>query len=136
MMEQRFGKDKTYAMTAYLADLEGGIWSELKSHKPIDIFRRGVQKEYIYGISRAMDEAEIGNNAVGLLLGAPEEQLPVTISSDIGSLLALHLENLRKEILAAIPTTTDKDSKEHLLFMADKIKDELNQRFDKKIAKK
>ena len=135
-MEQRFGNDKTYSMTAYLADLKSGIWSELKTHKPIDIFRRGVQKEYIYGVFRAMNEAEIGDNALGLLFGVPEEQLPVTVSSDIGSLLALHLQNLRKEILAAVPATLDKDSKEHLLFVADQIKDALDQHFDKTAKKK
>ncbi|HEY2583837.1 MAG TPA: hypothetical protein VGI43_18655, partial [Mucilaginibacter sp.] len=70
--------------------------------------------------------------AVGLLFGIPEEQMPVTISSDIGSLLALHLEGLRKEILAAIPTTMDKESKEHLLFVADQIKQGLNHHFGNK----
>ena len=51
--------------------------------------------------------------------------MPFTINSDIGSVIALHLENLNKEILAAADKATDKDSKEHLLFVANQIKKSL-----------
>jgi hypothetical protein len=51
-----------------------------------------------------------------------QEDVPVTVGSDVGPLLRMHLENLRKEILAAAPTVKDKDSKEHLLFVAERIK--------------
>nr|WP_199077329.1 zinc-dependent metalloprotease [Pedobacter sp. ASV19] len=134
MMEQRFGKEKTYSVTQYLSDLESGVWRELKTNEPIDMYRRDVQKNYVNGMIRVMRESEIGNNYLGLLFGGPtaEEITPVTVNSDIGSVLGLHLEDLRNEILAAAQRTTDKDSKDHLLFIANQIKKSLKNRYDSK----
>ncbi len=68
---------------------------------------------------------------MGLLFGGPTaaEDLPVTISSDVGSFLALHLEKLRAEILAVIPSITDKDTKDHLNYIAEQIKNRLANQF-------
>jgi len=65
------------------------------------------------------------------LFGGPaaSEVLPVTISSDIGSFLALHLQKLRGEILAVIPTITDKDTKDHLNYIEQQIKNGLANQF-------
>lgn len=132
MMEQRFGNANTYSVTSYLGDLKTGIFSEVKTNKPIDQYRRDIQKSYVNGLIRAMKEAEIGNNAIAMLM-SPEaaETIPLTLSSDIGAVITVHLENLRKEILAAIPTTTDKDSKNHLMYVADYISSALKDRFKK-----
>src|SRR5213075_1698925 len=45
--EQRFGKEGTYTLIEYLNDLKAGIWSELKTGKPIDIYRRNLRKNYV-----------------------------------------------------------------------------------------
>ena len=75
------------------------------------------------GLFRALQESEEGKNVVAMLmLPNAAEEVPVTVGSDVGPILRLHLENLRKEIIAAVPTIKDKDSKEHLLFIADRIK--------------
>jgi hypothetical protein len=123
MAEQRYGKGKTYSMVEYLSDLKAGIFSELKTNKPIGIFRRDVQKFYIQGIFRALEESEKGGNIVALLIMPnAAEEAPVTVGSDVGPILRMHLGDLRREILAAVPTIKDKDSKEHLLFIAERIK--------------
>jgi hypothetical protein len=123
MAEQRYGKGATYSMLEYLSDLKAGIFSELKTGKPIEIFRRDVQKFYMQGLFRALQESEEGKNVIAtLMLPNAAEEVPVTVGSDVGPILRLHLENLRKEIIAAVPTIKDKDSKEHLLFIADRIK--------------
>ncbi|WP_222536869.1 zinc-dependent metalloprotease [Pedobacter polysacchareus] len=134
MMEQRFGKEKTYSVREYLSDLKAGVWSELKTNKAIDAYRRDVQKGYVNGLLRSIKEAELGNNLLGLLFGGPaaEEQAPVTINTDIGSVLALHLENLRDEILTAAEQAADQDSKAHLLYVANQINKGLKTRFDGK----
>ena len=123
MAEQRFGKGKTYSMVEYLSDLKAGIFSELKTNKPIGIFRRDVQKFYMQGLLRALQETEEGKNIVAILM-VPNaaEEVPVTVGTDVGPILRMHLENLRKEILAAVPAIKDKDSKEHLIFIAERIK--------------
>ncbi|WP_083488709.1 zinc-dependent metalloprotease [Pedobacter borealis] len=130
-MQQRFGKEKTYSMNEYLTDLKEGVWSELKTNKPIDMYRRDIQKGYVANILRSIKEAEAGTNAIGLLFGGPlaEEVAPLTTNSDIGSVLALHLKNLRKEILVAAESASDTDSKEHLLFVANQIKNSLKNQF-------
>ena len=123
MAEQRFGKGKTYSMVEYLSDLKAGIFSELKTNKPIEIFRRDVQKFYMQGLFRALQESEKGDNVIAMLmLPNAAEEVPVTVGTDVGPILRMHLENLRKEILAAAPAIKDKDSKEHLLFIAERIK--------------
>jgi hypothetical protein len=127
--EDRYGKDSVYTLIEYLSDLKSGIWSELNTHKPIDIFRRNVQKNYINNLFASVKEAEEGKNFMGIMLGLPEEQLPITVGSDIGSYLALHLQNLRIEILKSIPSFKDKESRDHLKYIADQIKSGLDKRF-------
>jgi len=128
-MEDRFGKENCYTLVEYLDDLQTAIWSELKTGKPIDIFRRGIQKNYITDLFATMNEVEEGKNIVGILFGTPEENLPITATSDLGSYLGLHLQNLQQQILKAIPTVTDKDTKDHLKYIADQIKNKLDGSF-------
>jgi hypothetical protein len=75
----------------------------------------------------SIKEAEVGDHYMALLFGGPvaSEALPVTISTDIGSFLAMHLEKLRGEILAVLPTVADKDTKDHLNYIAEQIKNRL-----------
>lgn len=132
IMEQRYGKANSYSMVNFLKDMKSGIWSELKTNKPIDSYRRSLQKGYIASLLKRTVEAEIGNNAIAGLMGPQfKEQLPVTLNTDIGSGIGLHLENLRKEVLAAIPLAKDKASKDHLQYVADQIKSGLKKRFEK-----
>lgn len=128
--EERYGKDSVYTLIEYLNDLKLGIWSELNTHKPIDIFRRNVQKNYINNLLASVKEAEEGKNFIGMMMGVPEDQLPITVGSDIGSYLSFYLENLRKEILKSVPSFTDRESAEHLKFVAGQIKSGLEKRFD------
>jgi hypothetical protein len=129
-MEDRFGKNNVYTLVEYLDNLKSVIWSELKTGKPVDIFRRGVQKNYVANLLAVMNEAEEGKNIVGLLIGIPEENLPITTHSDLGSYLGLHLQNLREEILKAIPAITDKETRDHLKYVAHQIKSRLDKQFE------
>jgi hypothetical protein len=129
-MEDRFGKDSVYTLIEYLNDLQASIWSELKTGKPIDIFRRGVQKNYIANIKAVMNEAEEGKNIMGILFGTPEENLPITTNSDLGSYLAMYLHNLRSDILKSIPSFKDKETVDHLKYIANQIKSDSDKEFD------
>jgi hypothetical protein len=129
-MEDRFGKENCYTMVEYLNDLQTAIWSELKTGKSVDIFRRGVQKNYVANLFATMKEAEEGGNVIGILMGIPEENLPITTNSDLGSYVGFYLQNLRQDILKAIPSVTDKDTKEHFKYIANQIKSRLDSRFD------
>jgi len=113
-----------------LNDLQTSIWSELKTGKSVDNFRRGVQKNYVANLFATMKEAEEGTNIMGILFGVPEENLPITTNSDLGSYVGFYLQNLRQDILKAIPSVTDKDTKEHYKYIANQIKSRLDSRFD------
>jgi hypothetical protein len=114
-------------------DIKAGVWTELKTKKPVDIYRRGLQKNYLSNVLASIKEAEEGTHYMGLLFGGPmaAEVLPVTVGTDVGSYLALHLEQLRTEILAAIPSVTDKDTKDHYSYIALQIKNRLDKQFVK-----
>jgi len=134
MMENRYGKANTYTITELMADMKAGVWTELTTKKPVDMYRRSIQKNYVSNVFASIKEAEEGANMIGLLVGGPTaaEELPIITGSDVGSYLALHMEKLRAEILAAIPTITDKDSKDHLNYLAQQIKTGLDNRFIKR----
>jgi hypothetical protein len=70
----------------------------------------------------AIKETKENTHIMGMLFGMPEENMPITPTSDIGSYLGFHLNNLRLEILKAIPVTTDKETKDHLTYIAEQIK--------------
>ncbi|HEX6169342.1 MAG TPA: zinc-dependent metalloprotease, partial [Chitinophagaceae bacterium] len=123
--EERFGKEGTYTLIEYLDDLKGGIWSELKTKKPIDIYRRNLQKNYVLNMLALIKEAKENSNILGIMFGVPEEMKPVINTSDIGSYLVFHLQNLRQEILATLPSVTDKETKDHLKYVADQIKSDV-----------
>jgi len=131
IMQERFGTANTYSVQALLTDMKTGIWSELQSHNSMDHFRRDLQKSYVNALLRTMKEAETGGNALGLLFGGSQaaEMTPVTTNSDLGAIVSIHLEDLRKDILGSIEATTDKDSKEHLKYVADYIQRSLKKRF-------
>lgn len=133
IMQERFGADSTYSVQGLLHDMKAGVWSELKTHKPMDGFRRDVQKSYVNALLRAMKEAEVGGNIIGILMSSQAaEETPVTTNSDVGALIAVHLEDLRKEILASKNSLVDKESRDHLDYMAGYIQRALNKRFNKK----
>lgn len=132
-MQQRFGEANTYSVQNLLDDMKNGVWSELRTHQPMDVFRRGVQKSYVNALLRALKESEVGANIVGLLMSSQAaEETPVTTNSDLGPLIAAHLENIRKDILVAIPDMKDKDSKDHLAYVSDYIERSLKKRFETK----
>ena len=111
-------------------DVKAGVWTELSNKKPVTIYRRGLQKNYVSNILASIKEAEAGTHMMGLFIGGMAlENMPVTVGSDVGSFLALNLEQLRAEIVAALPTITDKDTKDHYNYIAQQIKNVLANQF-------
>src|SRR5205809_7588284 len=39
--------DRSYRLIDYFNDLDEVMWSELKSYKPVDIYRRNLQRSYL-----------------------------------------------------------------------------------------
>jgi hypothetical protein len=115
--------NNAYQVIELLNDLKKGIWSELAARKPIDIYRRNLQKSYINTLSNLANPPAI----------APITIAPgITIStvtndkSDIKSVVRAHLAALRTEINAAAAATTNPMTKYHLQDISKRIDNALN----------
>ncbi len=133
LCSERFGAANTYTIEEMMGDLKAGIWSELKTKKPIDIFRRDLQKEYVMQLLSVMRESIHPAKSLFALIGGPslEESFPYLQNTDIPSYLSGYLKQLKTEVQAALPGITDKTSKTHLQYIITIIDKGLQIRFDK-----
>jgi hypothetical protein len=114
-----------YQLTELFSDLKKGIWTELATKKPIDIYRRNLQKSYVNVLSGLLSPP--GGNA-------PSISIPgITIitsgfndKSDVKSVVRAHLASLRTEINAAAAASTDAMTKYHLQDVSKRIDNALN----------
>ncbi|MCU0340015.1 MAG: zinc-dependent metalloprotease [Spirosomaceae bacterium] len=118
---------KSYSIDELFTDLRKGIWSELTSKKPIDQYRRNLQKGFVEKMGSLF-----GNNSpsIAFSFSAPGFRFgtgPTTDlkKSDILSLARGHLVELKAQITAAIPQTTDRLSRLHLQDCLERIKNVL-----------
>ena len=118
--------NNAYKITDLIGDVKRGIWSELSTKKPIDVYRRNLQKSYISVLNNLLNPAPItisfGGGGGGF--GAPA---PVnTDKSDIKSVVRAHLSALKGEISAASAGIADPMSKYHLQDILKRIDNSLN----------
>lgn len=121
----RFGNN-TYTLDEMMDDVRKGVWSELSTKKPIDPYRRNLQKAYVERLIAIVNPpapvviaAAAGRPAFG----------PVSVNTkntDVTSVARGTLRSLQAEIKAAIPGTTDKMSKYHLQDVNDRITEALD----------
>lgn len=95
-----------YAFDDLLNDLEAGIFRELDTRVPIDIYRRQVQKIYVFKLI-----SNLGNSPPGSDMSF----------MDYLTLVRFHLRQLAARIDRAIPLFNDKASKVHLQDMREQI---------------
>ena len=117
--------DKAYTVSELIADLKKGIWSELASHKPIDMYRRDLQKSYINTVGNLLAPSS-GGDIITIILGGGG---PAGISldkSDVKSILRAHLTSLRAEVRAAAAASSDNMTRIHLQDIAIRIDNILN----------
>jgi Met-zincin/Domain of unknown function (DUF5117)/Domain of unknown function (DUF5118) len=103
--------NKAFQITDLLADLKKGIWNELPTRKPIDIYRRNLQKSYVNVLANILNPAaqttEI-SSSISFTMVANNDK------SDATSVVRAHLAALRTEAIAAANGTTDPMTKYHL----------------------
>lgn len=110
---------KAYTADHLFADLKTGVWSELYSHKPIDVYRRNLQKAYVDYLSKLMVAPATSGQG-----GFPGRALDPT-ASDVSSISRANMTALAKDIRAAIPTATGL-SKYHLQDLLVRVNNVLN----------
>ena len=119
LLAQTTLKENTYTVKDLLNDLKAGIWKELKTGAPIDIYRRNLQKIYVERFIRQLSYWD------KTVLLTPEDDLIFSfenIFSDVFPILKAHLAELLTDINRNIPMYKDKESKAHLMEVRDRIK--------------
>jgi hypothetical protein len=110
LVEQSALDPAAYSPLQFLTDLRAGIWSELRTPaKPIDIYRRNVQRAYLETIDNRLN-------------GGPSP------SDEVRALLKGELRALDREIATALGAATDAATKRHLQDARDMIAQSLDPR--------
>jgi hypothetical protein len=113
--------NNAYQMVELLNDLKKGIWSELAARKPVDIYRRSLQKSYIGILSGLLNPVTSSLTVSGFTVTSNS-----TDKSDIKSVVRAHLTTLRLEIISATAGIADPMTKYHLQDLAKRIDNALN----------
>jgi hypothetical protein len=117
----RYGAS-TYTAEALMNDVKNSIWSELRTKKPIDSYRRSLQKNYISVLSNLLYSPSGGGGGFVISFSSA----PSVQNTDLPSIARAYLINLNKEIGSALAVTNDKMTKYHLLDVTDRIKKALD----------
>jgi len=109
-----------YTLSELFSDLNKGIWSELGTGKPIDNYRRNLQKSYLEHMTallNAQSAPSISFNGGRITISAGEDPM----KSDIPSVVRGNLVSLRARMKAAIPGTSDTMTRYHLQDLVERI---------------
>tara|TARA_B100001093_G_scaffold102411_2_gene94657 strand:- start:1777 stop:4251 length:2475 start_codon:yes stop_codon:yes gene_type:complete len=108
---------KAYTLSEMMSDLKKGIWEELYTNKPIDVYRRNLQLAYIDRINYIMNEEQGSTPS-----WARSYVTTVKVSqSDIRTVSVGQLLELKKEIKKSLKKNSDEMSKIHLMSVEAKI---------------
>jgi hypothetical protein len=122
--EARLGNN-TYTLTDMLTDLQKGIWTELYTHKSIDVYRRNLQKAFVERLGTIVSPPAPAMGSFGGITISFGPSIDVK-KSDIVSIAKGTLRNLRMDIKTALPTVTDKLTRYHLQDVLERIEKILN----------
>jgi hypothetical protein len=126
MVNQRDNGKGAYSPREWLNDLKAGIFTELKSGKPTDEYRRALQKMYVGSIITMYNKRFALQGSTDNILASvtPTE---ILLYSNVKSLAFAHLKDLRADITKGAATANDQDTKIHFQYlkqMLDKIVNE------------
>ncbi|UOX33138.1 zinc-dependent metalloprotease [Flavobacterium sediminilitoris] len=110
---------KNYSVDELMSDLRKGIFSEVKTNAPIDIYRRNLQKLFVENVIKALD---IDKKAT-----ARFNRKTIKLSeTDIPSIARGQLTELKSQLKVAASLTSDRLSKFHLQDLVSRIDTALN----------
>lgn len=115
--------NNAYQINELLIDLKKGIMTELPVRKPIDIYRRNLQKSYVNTLCKLASPPSSAPTTTG---GITITVTSSTDKSDIRSVVRGHISALRAEINNATAGITDTMTKYHLQDLSKRIDNALN----------
>jgi Met-zincin/Domain of unknown function (DUF5117)/Domain of unknown function (DUF5118) len=112
--------NNAYTLTELMGDLQKNIWTEIYSRKPIDVYRRNLQKAFIERFGSIINPAAPSSSSFGgiVITFGPSVDARKT---DIVSVAKGTLKSLRTDINAALPSITDKMTRYHLQDVLERI---------------
>ncbi len=115
-----------YKVTDLFTDLQGSVFSELKTNTPIDVYRRNLQKAYVEKLIALVSPAPAAAaaNLGGMVLGRGPSGFG-TSQSDVISLAKAQLRDLNTAIKSSATQATGM-SKYHLQDLSERIDLALN----------
>lgn len=114
--------NNTYTLSDLMGDLQKNIWTELSTHKPIDVYRRNLQKVFVERFSTIINPAApaaISFAGISISFGSDRK-------TDIISVAKGTLRSLKAEISAALPSVSDRMTRYHLQDILERIDRILN----------
>ena len=124
---EAFDAPKAYTAIELFDDLKKGIWSELSAKKPIDMYRRNLQRMYAEELISFLKPDTRTAAAGAARGGAPRP--PSALDNSLNDGLAIvkgHMRGLLEEIKLAIPQISDSRSKLHLRDVKDRLETALD----------
>ncbi|CAN5785286.1 zinc-dependent metalloprotease [soil metagenome] len=109
-----------YTVSTMLLELRKGIFSELTARKPVDMYRRTLQKSYA---EKLMGMIDTQNSGIVFSIGSGGASVSQGISktSDAVSIARAELRTLLAQVKAAIAVYTDAATKNHLMDVSERI---------------
>jgi hypothetical protein len=114
---EAFDPAGAYKASELLNDLKKGVWTELSTKKPIDIFRRNLQKIYTQRLIDLMKPAATPPAATFTTVNTAS----LSKTNDALSIVKGQARTLLAEIRSVIPAATDKETKLHLQDLAERL---------------
>jgi hypothetical protein len=112
---------KAYGILEYMGDVKTGVWSELATKKPIDVYRRNLQKTYVNTLINILNPPAVSAMSFGGGFGSPAPSLVSAEKSDVRTVVKAHLQRLKADASSAAVLYTDTMSKIHLQDISDRI---------------
>lgn len=121
MMESAaFAKGDAYSPMEMCQSLRRGIWTEVYTNQPIDIYRRNLQRAYLDHVKSLLNPPKPSSNGPRFSFGPPTTPLS---QSDVWPMIKAELKTLDKDLKKAIPRMNDQMSRYHLEDARDRIAD-------------
>lgn len=121
---EMYDPKNAYGANELFNDLAKGIFSELRTHQPIDIYRRNLQKMYA---DRLIELLKPAPQSTIIMTRGQKVTPPPTIENNDGiSIVKGQIRQLMASIKAALPLMKDPMTRLHLQDLAQRLKDGLN----------
>jgi hypothetical protein len=115
-----------YKITDLFTEMQGSLFSELKSNQPIDVYRRNLQKMYVEKLISIIKPSAAQPTIASFSRGSGGSSTDISATqSDVISVVRAELKALDSTIKSATPSSTGL-SQYHLQDLSDRIQNALN----------